>query len=425
MHTVHRRFAMRYGIAGVFAALCLVMLPPGMAARSAPAAAQQVLWSFQKPQLGNPLGRLLFRNGDLYGTASAFDSDGGNGQVFRLRQSNGKWSATSIVEFDRTDGSEPFAGMLSSSGTLYGTTPLGNSSNCGSVFSVSRSGGQWLLSTIWSFSGGSSDGCQPLSDLVMDSAGNIFGTTTGGGPGGGSCAGGCGTVFELSPQQGGGWTETLLHSFDDEDGALPRGGLFRDKAGNLFGTTAAGDGTRCYGVGCGTVFELSPTDSGWNFSNIHVFEATDGGMPWGVLIEGPKGMLYGTTTGGGSEGGGTAFALARSKGAWTETVLYNFKGSSDGGTPQGGLRSNGSGGFFGTTFSGGQSGCEDDDGCGVVFDLTESGGVWSETVLYSFSGGSDGGNPAAAVILDKSGNLYSTSCEGGAYGYGTVWELTP
>ncbi|HLY06332.1 MAG TPA: choice-of-anchor tandem repeat GloVer-containing protein [Rhizomicrobium sp.] len=395
-----------------------------LTASPASAATEHVLWSFKKPDRGYPLGRLLVRGDALYGMDSAF-GDGGNGAVFALHQADNAWTEKTLVKFDGTNGSEPFAGLMTSSGTLYGTTAYGGSYNCGIVFSARKQKGSWRHHTLWSFGKDSSDGCNPTADLVMDSSGNIFGTTTGGGGGGGNCGGGCGTVFELSPQVGRGWSETVLHVFEDgSDGAAPRAGLFLDRQRNLFGTTSAGGGRNCL-VGCGVVYEVSPDGGKWSFNTIHTFEGNDGGMPWGVLIAGPKGTLYGTTTTGGTFGYGAVYSLAPSNGNWTEHVLYSFQNLDDGGTPQAALTRSEGGVLYGTAFSGGQSGCTENVGCGVVFQLTQTKGAWTESVLYAFSGGSDGGNPAAAVNLDGAGNLYSTSYAGGAYGNGTVWEVTP
>jgi hypothetical protein len=387
-------------------------------ALAAAAATEKVLWSFKSAALGEPLGRLLFHGPALFGTGSSADL-GGDGQVFRLIQSGGSWKETSPVKFGGTDGANPFAGLISDSlGTFYGTTELGDAYGLGNVFYLYRSGSTWLHGTIWAFGNGS-DGQFPLGDLIRDSSGNLYGTTWGGG------VSGWGTVFELS-FNGFDWTESIIHTFTGGgDGGNPRAGLLL-RSGTLYGTASQGAGTGCGGAGCGTVFELAPNGGGWNFSTLYTFAGgSDGGQPWGSLIAGSGGALYGTTTANGAGGWGTVFNLTQSGGVWTENVLHSFTGGSDGGTPYAALLWNGSGGLYGTAAYGGNSGCFKDRGCGTVFELTQSGGVWSETVLWNFGGSGDGGNPQGGVILDKSGNLYGTATRGGTYANGAVWEVTP
>ncbi len=227
-------------------------------------------------------------------------------------------------------------------------------------------------------------------------------------------------------------TYTIIHNFmGGADGDEPNYGLTIDASGNLYGTTFGGD------FGTGTVYMLSPGDSGWVLTPLYVFTGgSDGAAPYAAVIFGPDGSLYGTTgfggtggigmcqTGGGKTGCGTVYKLTPSNGSWTESVLYNFTGGSDGATPYGGrLIFDQTGNLYGTTFGGGSKNCS--GGCGVVYELTPSNGGWTENVLYTFSGGNDGANPWAGVIFDQSGNLYGTTFGGGKYGYGTVYELMP
>jgi uncharacterized repeat protein (TIGR03803 family) len=268
---------------------------------------------------------------------------------------------------------------------------------------------------VYSFN--SNDGAYSDSNVIFDAAGNLYGTTAYGG-GGGSCSAGCGTVFELS-RKSGGIKETVLHRFDDngKDGYYPYAGLVFDSSGNLYGTTAAGgDSTACVG-GCGTVFELTPQAGGaWTETVLHSFDSTDGYYPEANLILDASGNLYGSTPAGGAYGYGTVFELtATPDGKWTEQVLYNFDG---GYGSYGNLVSDASGNLYGTTGGGGAY------GHGTVFELTPNAdGGWTETILHSFNG-SDGLQPLAGLIL-KSGDLYGTTISGGAYGSGTVFELMP
>jgi uncharacterized repeat protein (TIGR02543 family) len=280
------------------------------------------------------------------------------------------------------------------------------------------------------------DGAFPAAGLIMDQTGNLYGTTQDGG------VHGHGTVFRLAPKQGGGWTETVLYSFCSRtnsqgictDGDAPRAGLIIDEAGNLYGTTyQGGAGFLAYGV----VFELTASQSGgWTESVLHSFcsrggaNCTDGSQPYASLTMDNAGNLYGTTSQGGTGGApsGVVFELTpnQSRTVWTETVLYDFCSLShcaDGAYPYAGLIMDQSGNFYGTTADG-------DTGGGVVFELTPNNltGGWNETVLYTFCSQShcaDGASPYAGLIMDKTGNLYGTTSEGGGPGAGVVFKLTP
>jgi uncharacterized repeat protein (TIGR03803 family) len=263
------------------------------------------------------------------------------------------------------------------------------------------------------------NGAEPIAGLILDAAGNLYGTTLYGG------APGPGTVFKLAPNADGSWTESILHSFNGKDGERPEAGLIFDAAGNLYGTTSAGGALRlCQGDGCGTVFKLTPNaDGSWMESILHTFIARpDGKNPYGGLTFDAAGNLYGTTNQGGAYGLGTVFKLAaNADGSWTESVLHSFKGS-NGAFPAGTLIFDGAGNLYGTTVQGG-NGCE--FGCGVVFELKPgSNGSWTGSVLHSFKG-SDGEYPDAGLIFDKAGNLYGTTNVGGAPGLGTVFKLAP
>jgi uncharacterized repeat protein (TIGR03803 family) len=277
--------------------------------------------------------------------------------------------------------------------------------------------------TLYSFEGGSSDGAAPRDALISNTSGAVFGTTFDGG------ANGAGTLFRLMPPagQGGSWTETVLYSFPtNSDGAYPIASLIRNSiTGTLYGTTSSG------GSGWGTVFQVTqPEEAGgtWTESVLYGFtDGNDGASPYAGLLAGPDGVYYGTAYLGGADMAGTVFQLtppASPGGAWTETTLYSFTGGSDGGYPYSGLTMGQNGVLYGTTSNGGMS-CH--RGCGTVFSLTPPaapGGNWTETVLYMFMGGNDGANPTATLLLNSSGALYGTTSAGGPSGAGTVFELT-
>ncbi len=280
--------------------------------------------------------------------------------------------------------------------------------------------------------GSGTDGRSPYSNLIFDAAGNLYGTTFWGGTY--DCPGGnrCGTVFELTPAAGGDWTEQVLHNFNGTDGATPAAGLVSDVAGNLYGTTSSG-GT----YGYGTVFELTPAaGEGWTEQVLHRFNSTDGDGPVAGLLFDAAGNLYGTTSSGGTYGYGTVFELTpAADGSWAEKVLHSFAGyPTDGNFPNSGLIFDTVGNLYGTTPYGGANDCVDygyPSGCGMVFELTPTlGGVWTEQVLYNFNNnGTDGHYPDAGLIFDAAGNLYGTTDRGGGAdtcigGCGTVFELT-
>lgn len=229
-------------------------------------------------------------------------------------------------------------------------------------------------------------------------------------------------------------TFTVLHNFTGgADGASPAAGLTMDQRGNLYSTAAGGGNEEgaCFSGGCGTVFELEHRGTSWTFVPLHVFTgAPDGSHPEARVVFGPDGALYGTTNGGGNTCGGygcgTVFRLtppAHACGSvlchWTETVLYSFSGGSDGeGPANGDLIFDQAGNIYGTTYAGGSY------GHGTVFELSHSNGGWTENILYSFQGNNDGAEPVAGVVFDNAGNLYGTTFHGGIYGYGAVSELT-
>jgi len=308
-----------------------------------------------------------------------------------------------------SDGSYPVAGLIAdAAGNMYGTTRYGGVNASGTVFKLTPSGGTWNESVIYSFAGGN-DGSSPAAALIMDKAGNLYGTTRLGGPAG------AGTVFELSPS-GNSWTEAVLYSFTGgADGGSPQGALTL-RAGSLFGTTPGGGA-----LGNGAVFRLGQVNGKWQEHVLYSFAggSNDGAYPYGAVVFDKAGSLYGTTESGGPNQAGSVFELQHSNGAWTEKVLYFFTGNLDGGTLDAGVIFDSAGNLYGTTASGGKN------SVGTVFELVSANGAWTEQVLYNFTGAADGGFPSAGLVMDKNGNLFSTTYVGGTNSSGTVFQLTP
>jgi uncharacterized repeat protein (TIGR03803 family) len=325
--------------------------------------------------------------------------------------------AKETVEFNfrcGAGGCAPSGNLVSDSqGNLYGTTVSGGNANCncGTVFELTpNSGGGWTETVLHAFAGGA-DGATPYGGVILDTAGNLYGVTYQGGTG--SCEGtGCGTVFELS-YSGSTWTATVIYTFrGGRGGGSPVGGLVLDATGNLYGTTQVG-GTGTHG----TVFELSPTSQGWSETVLHSFGDTpdDGASPNTKLAMDDLGDLYGTTPGGGSYGGGTVFRLIPTQGGWQETIIWDFPAIYGGVSPNGVIVHGKA--LYGTMENGGAF------NVGVVFQLTPAIGIWKYTEVYDFTGGRDGGEPVAGVVADLH-HLYGTTQYGGVYGLGTVFRLT-
>jgi uncharacterized repeat protein (TIGR03803 family) len=290
---------------------------------------------------------------------------------------------------------------------------------------------------LYSFKGGT-DGNFPSGGLLVDAAGNLYGTTVNGGSSG-TClyaqGTGCGMVFQLTPGPSGKWTESVLYRFQGgSDGGNPNGSLIFDAAGNLYGTTVQG-GTG-NSDGCGTVFQLAPGSGGWTESLVRTFcsnGANDGYFPKGGLAQNALGNLYGTTESGGANLGGVAFELIPISGGWTENVLHSFclvgDCSTQGAQPVAGVTVDASGNLYGATITGGRTkfGCFSSfpPGCGLLFKLTPHlGGPWTESIPHLFTG-PDGAGPGSRLTFDNRGNLYGTTSYDGAFGCGTVFKLAP
>jgi uncharacterized repeat protein (TIGR03803 family) len=373
--------------------------------QSAQAQTYRVLFQFRSGAGGaNPnAGLVSDSSGNLYGTTAsdgAFDS----GVVFELN-SNGKESVLHSFTGTGGDGQYPLAGLVrDADGNLYGTTYNGGiyggvcgSSGCGTVFKVDANGKETRLHRF----SGTPDGWLPYAGLVRDAAGNLYGVTLNGG------TYNSGTVFKINKNG----KESVLYSFNGSDGQGPNspwGGLIRDAAGNLYGTT--GNGGTFFG---GAVFKL---DTSGTFTVLYNFDTQngDGYFPAGNLVRDAAGNLYGTTEFGGTSSSGTVFKVDASG---NENVLHNFAGgTADGGLPfLSGLLRDAKGNLYGVTDEGGAF------SFGTVYKLDPAG---KETILHSFNG-KDGKIPYGTLIMDQQGNLYGTTNGGGAHNAGVVFEITP
>lgn len=420
-----------------------------------------MLYSFQGGTDGAlPAGGLIHDNlGNLYGMTTEGGSTscppGWCGTIYKLSPPTQKgipWTETVLYVFkghDQSDGSSPSGSLIADyAGNLYGVTAYGGSgpcvlfgtaTGCGTVFELSPPatlGASWTETVLYNFQGGN-DGNLPTGSLVFDKAGNLYGATQFGGGQGTSCdpfyGGNCGTVFELSPPQelDKPWTENLLHSFGGGiDGAVPNGGLALEGKGAVYGTTSIGGNQLCnFGngnVGCGTGFQLLPpaTVHGvWAEKVLRFKDGDDGGGPDSVARD-SSGVLFGAAASGGVYQNGLVFQLSRTAGGvWAESPLYNFTGNRDGGEP-GGITIGPLGALYGTSLGGAS-------GRGVVFRLMRSttGSSWVFTLLYNFSGDSDGHWPQGGLSFDHTGNLFGITMGGGSStscvnGCGTVYEIS-
>jgi uncharacterized repeat protein (TIGR03803 family) len=398
---------------------------------------EAVIYSFPgAPGPGSPAGGLVFdAAGNLYGT-TLLGGAHNLGTLYELSPvSAGGWRETTIHSFTGgDDGGNPASSLVfDASGNLYGTTSGGGTKSSGTVFEFSPlAGGGWHESVLHSLNG-RDEGWLPLSGLVIDSAGNLYGAASMGG------THGWGTVFELS-QAAGIWSFAVIFSFGGGgEGGTPEAALVLDSAGYLYGTTARGGNNECPGGGsCGLVFQLSPSASGpWNETILHAFRNTDGAMPISGVVFDQSGNLYGATYEGGNtskcsstsgNGCGVVFELAIVGNNWEETILHAFTGGQDGGLPGGGVILDVDGHPYGTTETGGDtttSGCNP-GGCGEAFELTHpTGGHWDQVALHDFTQFPDGASPVGSLIFDSFGNVYGTTAGGGAFGSGTVFEITP
>jgi hypothetical protein len=479
----------------------MIAAPLLMGVHHAQAATESILHVFNGANGQSPSGALVRdAAGNLYGTAGRGGTvnaacptlppvngntvPDGCGLVFRLSPpAAGKtaWTETILYKFSGPDGSNPSGDLVfDKAGNLYGTTTSGGEgasacpgsvttgayAGCGLVFQLAppRPGKPgWTQTTLHRFT--NADGSLPAAGLVIDAGGHLYGTTPSGGGANAACRpnkknsvpGGCGVVFELTPPKPGrvAWTIDVLHRFaGGADGSDPAAKLFRDSAGNLYGTTVAGgltpatcaaDPSSSTEAGCGVIFRLKPPAAGktaWTEAVLHRFAGNAGGSnPIGALVADKTGNLYGTTyLGGTSSLGplGTVFKLAApaaGKAAWVLSILHDFGKSTgsvqDGAYPYAGLLITPSGTLFGTTTDGGNN------RQGTVFRVTPPPAgktAWGESVLHSFTVGTrpDGYLPYGGLIRDAAGNLYGTTLAAAIptagqakVGDGTVFRIAP
>lgn len=351
---------------------------------------RNMLYSFPTASGGTtPVGVVFGPGGELYGATTL----GGKANAGVIYKVNATGNETVLYSFTGgADGGLPLVGVvLDSAGNLYGSTHSGGGANVGVVYRLDTAGHYTVL---YSFTGGA-DGGLP-SAVILDSAGNLYGTTFEGG------AANLGVVYKLDTAG----SYTVLHSFTGEaDGSEPDAGVVLDSAGNLYGTTFYG------GAGAGVVYKMSPSGQE---TVLHSFTGgADGANPDAGVIRDSAGNLYGTNVNFGPGGGGVVYKLDK---AGNYTVLYGFSAGAGGSTPFSGVIRDSSGNLYGTTFSGGGTGCGG-TGCGVVYKVSPSG---QETVLYTFTSEVD---PWAGVIRDSAGNLYGATSVGGTTGGGVVYKL--
>lgn len=356
--------------------------------------------------------------GNLYGTSVQGGTFGG-GTVFKLAPSGSGWTHTVLYNFTGgADGGEPYKGVtLDAHGNLYGTAVTGGGGSCeggcGVVYKLTNSGGTWTQSVIHTFTGGN-DGSGPGSPVAFDKRGNLYGTTPTGG------AKGFGVVYEMASNSSGNWRFKVIHTFtgglDGLGGSASR--LLLDTAGNIYGVNTVGGAN-----GFGNVFELVHTGGNSQLTVLYSFkDQPDGASPYGGVIFDKDGNLYGTTYYAGANDVGTVYKLTHNGGSWTESVIYNFKGGSDGDSPISTLATDANGNLYGTTSDGGATGC----GCGTLFKLAPgSGDAWTESVVYRFPGAPKAAFAYNGVVFDSKGNFYGATVHGGSGNDGAIYKFTP
>ena len=408
-----RAFCECVGVGAIRGALTLAVLCALLLIAAPPAQAQTetVLYNFTGGNDGgNPEPNLTADGkGNLYG-ATDFGGLYGYGTVFELSPNgHGGWNETGLYNFAaNVDGRFPVSPLIfDRAGNLYGATYEGGTYDQGTVFELSPVGISWSETILHNFEE-TVDGALPVSGPVMDAAGNLYGTLYQGNTN-------SGVVYELSPS-GGSWSSKVIYTSGDNVNYPGSAGLTLDAAGNIFGVANQA-----------TVFELSPNGKGgWNSTVIHAFPSA--ANAYGTFVLDHAGSLYGTTARLGSKGHGIVYRLSLGKkGNWIQTNLYSFQAGQDGSQPFAGIVFDSAGNIYGTTRSGGAH------GDGTVFELVApvGKGNYQEKVLWSF-GSADGLDPTSSLILDSAGNLYGATLAGGTGGIcvngngcGVVFEVTP
>ncbi len=366
----------------------------------------------------NPNPRLVAdAAGNLYGTTfyGGYGGAFGPGTVFKLTHHSYGWALTTLYEFHgHADGLQPWGGVVfGPDGALYGETYQGGTYGYGVVYklqpraSACRTAPCFWQETVLYNFTGGNDGGDPQGDLAFDSAGNLYGTTLNGGPGQNY-----GVVYRLTPSHGM-WSESTVHAFNSADGSHPIDGVVLDAAGNLYGLTDAGGAHSLGGV-----YELSYGVSGWTETVLHDFAGgSDGTDPAGLTIDG-AGNVYGETGGGGANNYGTVYQLQAVNGGFNYSIIYNYNSQSGNPVPVTSLTADSAGNLYGCNVSAGPN------VFGVAFKLTPAQGSWNFTLLYNFSE-DQGYQMNAKPLLDSQGNIYGVASSAGGDYDGSAWEITP
>jgi uncharacterized repeat protein (TIGR03803 family) len=408
-----------FAISSRVATIALVLF--AMAITYAPLAQAQtyaVLANFFGSNGTNPLYVTLDAAGNIYGTTFYGGPYGtfGPGTVFKLTRRSSGWLLTTLYNFyGQHDGGNPWGGVtFGPDGSLYGTASGGGLQGHGVVYklqpptTICRTVFCPWTETVLYNFTGGADGEGPQGNLVFDRAGNIYGTTLA------AQSGNFGALYELSPSQGH-WNLTVIHTFtNSSDGGGPANGVIFDQAGNVYGTTETG-GSHNLGV----VYEFTPGTSGWTETVLHNFAGgSDGEDPAGLALD-SHGNLYGFTEAGGGPGWGVAFELQPATDGFSYSIIYTFQ-PQPGGAP--GFITvpilDSAGNVYGSGTSGGMH------EAGVIFKLTPSTGSWNFTSLHDLTG-RDGYEPGGGLAFDAQGNLYGCAENGGAGNFGVVWKITP
>jgi uncharacterized repeat protein (TIGR03803 family) len=371
-----------------------------------------VLHTFTGPDGLMPYaGVTLDGGGNLYGTTFGGGANG-MGTVYELKHRDSSYLHTELHSFTGgADGSVPFGGVIfGPDGQLYGTTYNGGYEDSGVVFSLRPQATicpavscPWIETTLYNFASFDNSFGALYGEVAFDQSGNLYGTLAYGG------SGGSGSVYQVS-RSGGGWTGTVIYSFLST--YYPPHNVIVDSAGNLYGTTDVGGQ-----YDAGVVFELTPNGSGWTEQDIASLGAPGtGGYPLGGLIRDSAGNLYGNETG--LNGNASVFELSPSGSGWELTVLYTWSFSNNADGPVGNLVMDSRGNLYGTTMSLGTH------GYGNIFKLSRNGNSWTYTDLYDFQDNGDGAYPTGDLSIDSDGNIYGTNT-GDQSGHGVVWKLTP